>query len=241
MIRTLIQLNQFYVDGDTNTLLRQTLYYDIMSVRFVTGTNFDNGCSCGTSSSCTRSQGFYCTATSCFNGSTQPIQTIPGLVHSCLPMDSLLASSLKCFYNASCIQILINWRSFDSYNITTDPRLRNVTELDPLLNSSFSYDTTLDKIVSQLFIEDWTDSSNFSEYYTQCAPSECTYTYEERFSTAYLISTVLGIVGGLSVALRILILPMVKLNRRIYHHCCRSAQRVVREGFVETGRDECIT
>jgi hypothetical protein len=133
-----------------------------MSLRFVSQDDYDNSCSCGTSNSCIRSQGFYCRATSCFQHSPKPDQIISGLVQSCLPVDSVLASTLQCFYDTSCIQMLIEWRSFDSSNITIDPRVLNTTPLDPMINSRFSPNTTLNDIVSQLFIENWTDSVNFS-------------------------------------------------------------------------------
>ena len=75
---------------------------------------------------------------------------------------------------------------------------------------------------------------NFSAYYNQCAPSQCNYIYEEQFSIPYLISTVCAVIGGLSVALRILIPPVVKLLRRVYHYFSRSTPRTARLAFVET-------
>ena len=167
--------------------------------------------------------------------SAKPNKTIPGLVFSCLIVDSLLASSLQCFYNASCIRMLIEWRSFEISNNASLSRLLNLTALNSMIESRFSPETTLDQIVSQLFIEDWSNSTNFTAYYEQCAPNECTYTYQERFSIPYLISTIFGILGGLSVALRILIPSIVKLLRLTYNHCHRSRKTGPREAFVETG------
>jgi hypothetical protein len=212
-----------------------------MSLRFVSRADYDNNCSCGTNSSCTVPQGFYCRTTNCNPLETKPNQTVPGLVVSCLPVDSLLLSSLECFYNISCIQMLIEWYSYDWSNATVDPRAVNVTPLNPLISSRFPPTTTLDNIVSQLFVEDWTDSNNFSSYYSQCAPNECTYTYEERFNIAYLVSTIFGIVGGLSVALRILIPPIVTLIRRMYQHCCRPQQCFERDAVVKKGKSKYIT
>lgn len=205
-------------------------------MRLVSNQFYDNGCSCGTNSSCTTAQGFYCRTTPCLYATSSPNQTIPGLVRSCLPIDSLLESSLQCLYNASCIQMMIQWRSFEANNLAPVPRLFNITSLDSTIKSRFSPQTTLDQIVSQLFIEDWSHSTNFSAYYHQCAPDQCTYTYEERFSIPYLISIVCGIVGGLSVALRISIPPLVILLRRIYYHCYRPATRVTSEPLTEIGK-----
>jgi hypothetical protein len=134
--------------------------------------------------------------------------------------------------------MLIEWHSFGVSNLTIDPRVTNVIPLDPMVNSRFSPNTTLSTISAQLFIEDWTNSTNFSSYYNQCAPDECTYTYETRFNTAYIISTLFGIVGGLAVALRILIPPAVKLLRRIYDRCCRMQLHDEREAVVKISKNK---
>lgn len=229
-------INQFITAGNTNVKLTLTQNYNDMSIHFISRNDYDNSCSCGRTSACKRPQGFYCTASSCFSSSSKPNQTVPGMVINCLPIDSLLLSSLQCFYNKSCIQMLIEWSTFGWSNLTIDPRVANVTSLDPMINTRFPSNTTLNAIVPQLFIEDWTNSIDFSSYYNQCAPSECTYTYEEGFNTAYIISTVLGIIGGLSVALRILILPIVKSLRRIYYHCGKRRLHNERETIVERSK-----
>jgi hypothetical protein len=217
MIRYSTILNQFIIAGNTN--VRITLTQNDVNTLI---TVYDNECSCGTNSSCTRSQGFYCTTPQCFIDTAQPNQTIPGLVVNCLPVGSLLLSSLQCFYNESCIQTLLEWRSFEIPNSPIDPRVTNVIPLNPMINSRFLPTTIINTIAEQLFIEDWTNLTSFSAYYEQCAPNECVYTYQVRFNIAYTISVVLAIVGGLSAALRILIPPIVKFLRRIYCHYCRT-------------------
>jgi hypothetical protein len=238
MIRVSTLLNQFIVAGNTNARLAITETDDNTSVRSVSRNDYDNGCSCGTSSTCTRPQGFYCTTPPCYYTTARPNQTIPGLIVNCLPVDSLLLSSLQCFYNASCIQMVIEWRSFGLTNSTIDPRVVNVIPLDSMINSRFLPNTLMRTITAELFIENWTNSTSFSAYYEQCAPNECIYTYEERFNTAYIISIVLGIIGGLSAALRILIPPIVKLLRRIYYRYCRTLLRDERETNMNISKNQ---
>ncbi|CAF0954536.1 unnamed protein product [Adineta steineri] len=157
------------------------------------------------------------------------------MVLSCLAVDSLLSSSLQCFYNASCLKMIIQWHSFQNYFSTIDPRLAKTTPLNPRSDRRSSPNTTLDNIVSRLFIEDWTNTTNFSSYYHQCAPNQCTYTYEQRFNRVYITATVFEIVGGLSVALKIFIPLLVILLRRIYHICRRRRlAEVPTEVTVET-------
>jgi hypothetical protein len=128
--------------------------------------------------------------------------------------------------------MIIEWRSFETSNTPIDPRVTNVTPLDPMINSRFLQNTTISTIAGQLFIEDWSNSTSFSAYYEQCAPDQCVYTYEERFNLAYTISVIIGIIGGLSTALRILIPPIVKLLRRIYYRCSRTQLHDERETII---------
>ncbi|CAF1483640.1 unnamed protein product [Adineta ricciae] len=225
-IQTSIQLNQFIIHGQTNAVLRYTGTPYNRTWFFASVNTYDNNCSCGLSALCTRPQGFYCTTDSCKLNTIRPNQTIPGFVLSCLPVDSLLFSSLQCLYNASCIQMLIQWKSFGTANSTIDPRVINVIPLDISVNSRFALDVTVNNIASQLFIEEWINATNYSSYYQQCAPQKCTYTYMQRFNHAYVIARVLGIIGGLSVALRILTPLVVKVIRRTHHFCrtCRDTE-----------------
>ncbi|CAF1014564.1 unnamed protein product [Adineta steineri] len=202
---------------------------------FISTTSYDNDCSCGKSTSCTRPQGFHCTGRKCQLSSNKPNHTIPGMVLSCLAVDSLLASSLQCFYNASCLKMIIQGHSFENNKSKIDPRVDYITPLNSRSDRRSSPNTTLDNIVSQLFIEDWANTTNFSSYYHQCAPDQCTYTYEQRFNRVYIIGTVFGIVGGLSVALNIFIPLLVILLRRIYHlYRRRRLVQVPTEVTVET-------
>ncbi|CAF2849745.1 unnamed protein product [Rotaria sp. Silwood2] len=149
LVRISIQLNQFIVGHTSNAKLLKLSISNNYFYRFVANKNWNNNCSCGTSVSCSRSEGFYCRITSCFATLAEPNQTIPGLIMTCLLVDSLLTSSLECFYNKSCIDMLIEWRSFESSDAKIDTRLVNIKRLDPTINSRFSPNTKLANIVSQ--------------------------------------------------------------------------------------------
>ncbi|CAF4032239.1 unnamed protein product [Adineta steineri] len=235
LVRALIQLNQFVVVRNTNARIYHSNTANNKTHYFQSTTSYDNDCSCGKSTSCTRPQGFYCMEINCKTYLSKPNETISGMVLSCLPVDSLLSSSLQCFYNASCLKMIIRERSFRINVSKIDPRAANITPLNPRSDRRSSPNTTLDNIVSQLFIEDWTNTTNFSSYYHQCAPDQCTYTYEQRFNRVYIIAIVFEIVGGLSVALNIFIPLLVILLRRIYHICRRRhLVQVPTEVTVET-------
>jgi hypothetical protein len=57
-------------------------------------------------------------------------------------------------------------------------------------------------------IETWNETIKYDEYYKQCAPEQCTYIYTSPNSPLQIITTLFGLCGGLSVALKIII-PLI--------------------------------
>ncbi len=173
-------------------------------------------CSCGTDTICVHKVGVYCSLQTCFDES-KPLMVVPGMVIGCLPIDSVLLSTWECFYNQSCVQMLIDLRTFDLYYFL--PFTLNITALDPNVPSRFSPKTQLNTIVSQLLLEEWINMTHPAKHYEQCKPNTCTYTYTGRYNTFYVITSVLGLCGGLGVILRLIIPFMmkliVKLKRRL--------------------------
>jgi hypothetical protein len=179
----------------------------------------NRSCSCGTSTMCVQTLNFYCSRLDCFDES-KPVITVPGMVLGCLPVDSVLSSTLECFYNQSCVQMLIDWRTFDISDMF-QPFTLNITALDPSAPSRFSSNTLLNTIVSQLLVEEWINTTDPIAHYEQCKPSTCTYTYTARYNTFYVVTSVLGLWGGLSVILRLIVPFIVKLIMKFKHSSLR--------------------
>ncbi|CAF3747101.1 unnamed protein product [Rotaria sp. Silwood1] len=170
---------------------------------------YTNSCSCIESNQCTRPAGFYFQTDNVRN---KPNITIPGLVLACYAIDTLLLSTLECFYQKKCIKLLIDNYDFDIVGLVR-PLDKRAIQIEPLRyeNSRFYPNTTINEFFLQLFVEDWINSSNYTSYYTRCAPSQCVYTIEKRFDIAYMLTTMLGFYGGLSVILEIILPPFVKI------------------------------
>lgn len=66
----------------------------------------------------------------------------------------------------------------------------------------YSPSTILEEVVNELFIEYWSSNDSFGDYYSQCAPLSCTHKVNERNRPLYILTTLLGLYGGLIVALR---------------------------------------
>lgn len=122
-----------------------------------------------------------------------PNITIRGIVFDCLPSLIALGSSLECFYDKFCIDTILNLY----------PRKLNVSRLYETETSRFPSTMILKEIVDQLFLEGISNTTSFSAYYKECAPTFCSYTYYGRFDTLFIITTFLGLIGGLTTALRL--------------------------------------
>ncbi|CAF4347812.1 unnamed protein product [Rotaria sp. Silwood2] len=204
-------------------LVRSTTYTDTLYSAFQTSelllkTTTDNGsitlievkvslfpndsteCECLITPTCSLPAGF-------FNGTdigiiatiwSEPLNPVfvNGISFSCYPIESLLQSTLECFFNQSCLETLLQF--FSNCN-TLNIDVLNINQ------THFTADTTIEELISLLFIENWSVQTLFTNYFTLCAPMLCTYTTEKRKSLLYVITQVLGIYGGLTVTLRVCI------------------------------------
>ncbi|CAF1147512.1 unnamed protein product [Adineta steineri] len=120
----------------------------------------------------------------------------------CYVIESLLQSDLRCFYNQTCITKL------QSYSLAKTTM--NVTALDKSLPSNFTENSTIEELVNQLMVEEWNPLIMYENYYNECQPSQCTYTHETKNSVIYIVTTLFGLIGGLTTALELIIPRMVK-------------------------------
>ena len=94
----------------------------------------------------------------------------------------------------------------------------NITPLNRNLPSQYLPNSTFEILVLNMFIENWTLSSDFDSYFTNCNPISCTYTYDERYALIATITVLIGLLGRLSVPLRLILPPCVKLMVSLAHH-----------------------
>ena len=58
-------------------------------------------------------------------------------------------------------------------------------------------------------IETWNTHIQYNQYYKQCAPEQCTYTFTSRDNLLHVFTTLVGLFGGLSVVLKIIVPAVV--------------------------------
>jgi hypothetical protein len=129
-------------------------------------------------------------------------------------MDSVLLSTLECFYsNTDCLSIVLHF-----VNISFGLEIGQIGvpwfNVHPLVYDStasrFTPQTLLSAIVREMMIEQWNQSFLFDRYYEVCAPSYCTFSYTaDTQSFIRIIITLMSMIGGLSVALRFITYHLV--------------------------------
>jgi len=130
---------------------------------------YDGTCNCGLSSEC-----------------VQDVSETPGLKVGCYPLEALLQSNLQCLYNDSCIRLI------QSTN-------QSYTPLNISLPSKYKLDSSVQLILNQLMIEEWISNVSYNNYYAICSPSFCSYSYMTRRSSLDILSSLLGLYGGLII------------------------------------------
>ena len=212
LVRQMMMANSLISGLQTNVILTYPIeplaeYYIIMSDIIY---QLDNGstCVCGANIDCaTRSQ-----IMKSFGNSTQMdltidsevLMDIPGLVVSCVPVNSLLLSTLECFYNQTCLDELLSFF----------PTNENFNAMVASKKSRFTYDSTVETIVSELMIEEWYTNISYEKYAAQCAPILCTYSKLERPNALFVLAQLIRSLGGLTLIFGFLISMIVRFIRR---------------------------
>ncbi|CAF1241258.1 unnamed protein product, partial [Adineta steineri] len=169
-------------------------------------------CGCQYQSNCTFQAGFYNYSIRPAHGefniytpSPPPIFIVPGMLVGCLPRDSMLQSTLECFYNRSCLDLIGVSQAIIPLNATVPSRFR--------------VNTTVNTMFEQLFIETWQNSSNFTSYYNACHPKTCSYTNTQRGNFLYALTILVSLIGGLTTILGIFVPLLVQFFRHLLVKC----------------------
>ncbi|CAF1209410.1 unnamed protein product [Adineta ricciae] len=161
---------------------------------------YDDECSCARFPNCTTQANF-------IEADSSANVPIKGIKVGCTPSESLLASTLECFYDQLCLDLIQHYTNYENSS----------TPLSTT-SSQFSQNTTIDELRQNLFIERWLTKTNYSSYYQQCSPLLCTYTSIENFNILYAITLILGLQGGLTIVLKWLCPKFVRVALKIHQN-----------------------
>jgi hypothetical protein len=196
MIRKTTQANALFSALGTNyNILRLT-----QTPEFILSPKIYKGCNCGASSTCIDQSSIY----------GQPgwmnLFKVSHFYTGCYVIESLLRSSLECFYNQSCINEIQRHLPSSSSMI--------LRPLNSSLLREYLVNSTIQDLLDKLMIEEWNSSQLYDRYYNECNPKQCTYTRETRNDAIYIVTTLIGIAGGLVTLLKIVVPRVVKIVRK---------------------------
>jgi hypothetical protein len=78
--------------------------------------------------------------------------------------------------------------------------------IDEIFIGCFPYDgfrlskfqnISLGLLNEQLFVEVWTNTSNYTDYFQTCKPLQCEYTLPDKNNPMFMLTTLLGLYGGI--------------------------------------------
>lgn len=211
-------------DNDLFTGLRTSFYharnprttYNLISAvvysNTITRANETNQCDCGVSFKCSSPSGIYPKLFSPLklelgiDTNVTPIFQIAGVRIGCVPFTSVLESTLECFYSQTCLEQVLTFMNISA----------NRTVLKSDATSRFQANTTVNEILSEMMLEPLESKSNYSAYFSACAPATCTYSYLERFSIIYVATTVISLFGGLNIVARLLSPLLITNFRKLF-------------------------
>ena len=122
---------------------------------------------------------------------------VKGIQAGCFALESALASSLECYYDATCLALLV-------------PDSRAFPPLQSTFPTRYDRTTTIGSLMDELMVEDQLVNMSFASYYSVCAPKICAYSFNQRNSVLIILTTILALIGGLNTVLHLLIPLIVK-------------------------------
>ncbi|CAF1416362.1 unnamed protein product [Adineta ricciae] len=126
---------------------------------------------------------------------------VNGFQIGCYVVESLLSSSLECFYNMSCLNQLLYYIELNTSIILQPSKKFHATD-------------SIELLINELFVDDWYHSVDYKAYFTACQVRKCTYSYEDRRSILLIATTIVSVIGGLTTTLFCIIPIIIKFIRK---------------------------
>lgn len=154
---------------------------------------------------------------------------IPGLRLRCMPIDTCLQSSLECFFNQTCIDMIVSYI----------PIALNYNTMVLSASSRFHAETKVEALAFQLMVEDWGFNTTYEKYFDKCAPKSCSYAVATRHTIFQIIGELIGLLSGLCTVLHIVIMILVSIVQRVHQH--RSTpKRIPQVQLLQTREHDCL-
>ncbi|CAF3962220.1 unnamed protein product, partial [Adineta steineri] len=134
--------------------------------------------------------------------------TIPGIYWSCSTMEATLISNVQCLFNDTCLKTLELEMARANMPVHS-----KIIDLKLLNRNIFHPNSSIQQIFDHSMVNQWKKNVSFRSYFDRCKPSVCTYTFNKRSDLTNIITTILGLFGGLTTLLVNLVPPIIKFIR----------------------------
>ena len=241
MLSTLTSGNEYVSALGTHVVARTTADTPDLLKFSITSYELENGhtCYCYPTASCQIPAALYYNVTKPVSD-RYPVNSstsIRGMRSDCYPFDGLLASSLECYFDAACLQLLVSTSAY-------------FQPLNNQLTTRFPSKMAISSILSQSMVEQVSIEASIEDYFAQCNCAKCTYKDTYRNNWAGIASVAIGMIGGVNTALCVMIPTFVGLMYKLLiSKCKRSAPTVsksvpkltdrIRNWIKETLRTAC--
>ena len=161
---------------------------------------------------------------------------VPGMSDGCSYYERYMNSDLRCFYNQTCINVMLSMFNVDMpHRLPLPDAAFRFTPLSSV-GSKFQPATKLESIFRDFMLEEWKILPYYAGHYHNCAPGFCTYTITSRSEPVYVISTIISFFGGLVVVLRLLVPMLVRFTYWIgFRWCHRRPDADLQHGVSHEG------
>lgn len=72
-----------------------------------------------------------------------------------------------------------------------------INPLNTSITSKYPLNVNVSHLIENLFLEQWNISIDYKQYYIQCSPEICIYSYTKRVNFIYIITLLISLGGGL--------------------------------------------
>lgn len=182
-LATLYSSNWRFIQKYSNSYHAQQWPPETLNVLTLPRTYGAKNCSCGIQSNCSEASNFGLRVSD-----ESYKQTLPGFRIGCTLLDAVLQSSLIGLYNQTYLS-----RMQASFYREKPIRIESLT-----YSSLFSPNTTIETILSQLFVSKWLEKTSFDLYFNECAPQSCQYSYSKQYNPLYTVTMLMALFGGLT-------------------------------------------
>ena len=149
---------------------------------------------------------------------------IPGMNVGCNPIESLMRSTLECFYERACLNQIGSYIYHSSLSIDA---------FKVLHASSPKRNATIEVLSNDLFVEQWMIIKSYSKFFDRCQPSFCQYKHDQTQSLIKILATMISLYGGLRLVLNVIIPFGVKFIRR------KKQSQQQHDEMTDTGNVHC--